>query len=152
MHRAHHSSNSEGSAVRYVSGGTVCFFLMIRRPPRSTLFPYTTLFRSTDIQPGFGDDARSERGECSRRGCAGRVGEHAWTVEPCVSHYAVERPAAFFSADRGVESGDRERQVGPITRAERVGFGVRRPDGGSDGEESRGGTTGITVGWGSCGF
>src|SRR3712207_8224358 len=24
------------------------FFLMIRRPPRSTLFPYTTLFRSTD--------------------------------------------------------------------------------------------------------
>src|SRR2546422_4504741 len=27
--------------------GSVCFFfLMIRRPPRSTLFPYTTLFRS----------------------------------------------------------------------------------------------------------
>ena len=25
------------------------FFLMIRRPPRSTLFPYTTLFRSFDI-------------------------------------------------------------------------------------------------------
>src|SRR3989442_7905869 len=27
------------------------FFLMIRRPPRSTLFPYTTLFRSIDIVP-----------------------------------------------------------------------------------------------------
>src|ERR1043166_10021874 len=31
------------------------FFLMIRRPPRSTLFPYTTLFRSTlarlDVEP-----------------------------------------------------------------------------------------------------
>src|SRR6476660_10126573 len=26
----------------------VFFFLMIRRPPRSTLFPYTTLFRSDD--------------------------------------------------------------------------------------------------------
>src|SRR2546430_13029110 len=25
------------------------FFLMIRRPPRSTLFPYTTLFRSLDL-------------------------------------------------------------------------------------------------------
>src|SRR3712207_8675659 len=25
----------------------IMFFLMIRRPPRSTLFPYTTLFRST---------------------------------------------------------------------------------------------------------
>src|ERR1039457_2256503 len=27
------------------------FFLMIRRPPRSTLFPYTTLFRSWYSQP-----------------------------------------------------------------------------------------------------
>src|SRR3712207_8713664 len=27
------------------------FFLMIRRPPRSTLFPYTTLFRSDEIAP-----------------------------------------------------------------------------------------------------
>src|SRR4051812_49972093 len=26
------------------------FFLMIRRPPRSTLFPYTTLFRSREIE------------------------------------------------------------------------------------------------------
>src|ERR1039457_7499805 len=36
--------------ANYGSAGTrsaVCvFFLMIRRPPRSTLFPYTTLFRS----------------------------------------------------------------------------------------------------------
>src|SRR2546426_12103770 len=30
------------------------FFLMIRRPPRSTLFPYTTLFRS-QRQPEVGD-------------------------------------------------------------------------------------------------
>src|SRR5688572_31965004 len=28
------------------------FFLMIRRPPRSTLFPYTTLFRSTSSISG----------------------------------------------------------------------------------------------------
>src|SRR5688572_31334002 len=28
----------------------VCSFLMIRRPPRSTLFPYTTLFRSEGVQ------------------------------------------------------------------------------------------------------
>src|SRR2546426_5238489 len=28
------------------------FFLMIRRPPRSTLFPYTTLFRSGAAVPG----------------------------------------------------------------------------------------------------
>src|SRR2546430_10080186 len=32
---------------RLVDFGTICFFfLLIRRPPRSTLFPYTTLFRS----------------------------------------------------------------------------------------------------------
>src|SRR3989442_16011533 len=30
------------------------FFLMIRRPPRSTLFPYTTLFRSPQPAPGAG--------------------------------------------------------------------------------------------------
>src|SRR5256885_7389129 len=29
---------------------------MIRRPPRSTLFPYTTLFRSVEVQQGLLDD------------------------------------------------------------------------------------------------
>src|SRR5258708_27391413 len=32
---------------------TILFFLMIRRPPRSTLFPYTTLFRSRGNMPPF---------------------------------------------------------------------------------------------------
>src|SRR5262245_66200227 len=31
---------------------SLLFFLMIRRPPRSTLFPYTTLFRSLDDLAG----------------------------------------------------------------------------------------------------
>src|SRR3712207_6851980 len=31
----------------------VFFFLMIRRPPRSTLFPYTTLFRSKTYIPSL---------------------------------------------------------------------------------------------------
>src|SRR3712207_7564577 len=43
--------------------GIMCFFLMIRRPPRSTLFPYTTLFRSEDVE-----QARVLR---SQLGCAG---------------------------------------------------------------------------------
>src|SRR5438874_10263028 len=34
--------------VANVSDFFFFFFLMIRRPPRSTLFPYTTLFRSLD--------------------------------------------------------------------------------------------------------
>src|ERR1043166_9981041 len=33
------------------------FFLMIRRPPRSTLFPYTTLFRSGAAEPDLLDRA-----------------------------------------------------------------------------------------------
>src|SRR5690349_22372173 len=34
------------------------FFLMIRRPPRSTLFPYTTLFRSPRWPPAAGPPTR----------------------------------------------------------------------------------------------
>src|SRR5688572_32260682 len=42
------------------------FFLMIRRPPRSTLFPYTTLFRSEarlvkDIQPRFNVELKDDK-------------------------------------------------------------------------------------------
>src|SRR6266478_8810006 len=33
--------------------GYFFFFLMLRRPPRSTLFPYTTLFRSNTPQVWF---------------------------------------------------------------------------------------------------
>src|SRR5471030_3473716 len=40
------------------------FFLMIRRPPRSTLFPYTTLFRSDPRLPrGARDDPGARRGD-----------------------------------------------------------------------------------------
>src|SRR5256884_8029095 len=52
----------------------IFFFLMIRRPPRSTLFPYTTLFRSkrahqgirsTDRKNGQGDLPRSRAAQTS---------------------------------------------------------------------------------------
>src|SRR2546430_12848128 len=36
---------------------------MIRRPPRSTLFPYTTLFRSVALQDQPGGRTRREKGE-----------------------------------------------------------------------------------------
>src|SRR5260370_39249045 len=39
------------------------FFLMIRRPPRSTLFPYTTLFRSLDAGQGIFSKFTSKRGD-----------------------------------------------------------------------------------------
>src|SRR2546429_9062040 len=44
------------------------FFLMIRRPPRSTLFPYTTLFRSAEPVAGAAHDERREHQHGSRKG------------------------------------------------------------------------------------
>src|SRR5258708_29761553 len=43
------------------------FFLMIRRPPRSTLFPYTTLFRSTpSTKSDVGHDLNIDLAEAGR--------------------------------------------------------------------------------------
>src|ERR1041384_8432961 len=46
------------------------FFLMIRRPPRSTLFPYTTLFRSPNTWPAICP------AQCRRRAANWRSEEH----------------------------------------------------------------------------
>src|SRR6202030_4628466 len=50
-----HTMGSDSFISIYLSCSLLCccfffFFLMIRRPPRSTLFPYTTLFRSSPIR------------------------------------------------------------------------------------------------------
>src|SRR5688572_31453097 len=45
------------------------FFLMIRRPPRSTLFPYTTLFRSEHIRAAA---AGRDREQAVPRAAVGR--------------------------------------------------------------------------------
>src|SRR5258708_25758002 len=58
------------------------FFLMIRRPPRSTLFPYTTLFRSRPRRrprprPRRRPSSRPDlRAGCGRRRSARRSEEH----------------------------------------------------------------------------
>src|SRR3712207_7284918 len=49
------------------------FFLMIRRPPRSTLFPYTTLFRSRRAPEGSGNGGDPARGGALDGGWQGRV-------------------------------------------------------------------------------
>src|SRR5471030_3514588 len=51
------------------------FFLMIRRPPRSTLFPYTTLFRSailTALARGLSNEA---------------IGKELWVAEQTVKFH-----------------------------------------------------------------
>src|SRR2546430_12173148 len=60
------------------------FFLMIRRPPRSTLFPYTTLFRSPLMKEVFRELAEPAQfgsafgleGHSRRKGRARRSEEH----------------------------------------------------------------------------
>src|SRR2546426_8173748 len=66
------------------------FFLMIRRPPRSTLFPYTTLFRSGSTRGGTRSPTRSRRsGSSSTRSTstaifASRSEEHTSELQsPC---------------------------------------------------------------------
>src|SRR3712207_8970537 len=64
------------------------FFLMIRRPPRSTLFPYTTLFRSA-------------RGAVATR--RARVASEAspssrWRGDPASAEYVTAAPAAAGAA------------------------------------------------------
>src|SRR2546422_8377879 len=53
------------------------FFLMIRRPPRSTLFPYTTLFRSCRY-PRCGQSRRWSR----RSRCTCRSSARSWRPAP----------------------------------------------------------------------
>src|SRR6266852_6843689 len=52
------------------------FFLMIRRPPRSTLFPYTTLFRSKAGRRQGGEHSRRCEANLSR--CRFWGGQHGY--------------------------------------------------------------------------
>src|SRR2546422_5509496 len=69
---------------------------MIRRPPRSTLFPYTTLFRSRlRAQPGG-----------RRRGRAGRVaraapGPRSLRRQVVAAHVAVDRKSTRLNSSHG---------------------------------------------------
>src|SRR5436305_11136747 len=52
------------------------FFLMIRRPPRSTLFPYTTLFRSATPRPRAAQAAAPSSSPRPSAGIRRRSEEH----------------------------------------------------------------------------
>src|SRR2546422_9952671 len=74
------------------------FFLMIRRPPRSTLFPYTTLFRST-LSRNYTLGIELGRGKSLEQSLAGRasVAEGVSTARSAVAlgeRHGVELPIA----------------------------------------------------------
>src|SRR5438874_9782237 len=52
---------------------TLFFFLIIRRPPRSTLFPYTTLFRSASALFAGGSRSNMRSPRLRSRPAPGRV-------------------------------------------------------------------------------
>src|SRR3989441_9294009 len=71
---------------------------MIRRPPRSTLFPYTTLFRSQDLRPGRhfpGLDGAIVRN-------AGRGSQQPLAIRP-EGDRGVERPSLVHQHARSEE-------------------------------------------------
>src|SRR5256885_12713372 len=69
--------------------GIFFFFLMIRRPPRSTLFPYTTLFRSQLSEP------------------RGRP-PPTIAIDACLGERTDGRPHGFGEGNDGLAAGDRK--------------------------------------------
>src|SRR5256885_12171887 len=101
------------------------FFLMIRRPPRSTLFPYTTLFRSANDGAVEGQDGGqafdAELGQ--RAACAGqgRSEEHTSELQsPCnlVCRLLLEKtPTRITSPRRRRTARARRKRCGSRLRA-----------------------------------
>src|SRR5215510_15384398 len=66
------------------------FFLMIRRPPTSTLFPYTTLFRSSAHAPGSrSPQAPPRTPPGGQRTCSGAGAEDRKSTRLNSSHVAI---------------------------------------------------------------
>src|SRR5260370_20975629 len=63
---------------------------MIRRPPRSTLFPYTTLSRSHEQLPAFGDATRIAHGRIGGQRRRAERGERGAVIDRLFCHQ-VER-------------------------------------------------------------
>src|SRR2546426_2583265 len=83
-------TSTDHSSANVVADIYVFFFLMIRRPPRSTLFPYTTLFRSVEPRaqggrrPGGAGDPGPDPAAPARQRVPGRSEEHTSELQsPC---------------------------------------------------------------------
>src|SRR2546430_10008138 len=75
---------------------------MIRRPPRSTLFPYTTLFRSSCRR----ENCFCQRENCLRNpaDCSGSPAKHCESKELCVGAQNVVNPIRKSERKWGLES------------------------------------------------
>src|SRR5260221_7653504 len=73
------------------------FFLMIRRPPRSTLFPYTTLFRSSPW-------AAPVRGRATVAGPSTRPGSDRKRTRLNSSHPVISDAAFYFKKNNTTQN------------------------------------------------
>src|SRR5258708_32038625 len=79
---------------------------MIRRPPRSTLFPYTTLFRSNCVRPRWSAEALRrtvsaiwERGDLEGRATTQRYGRSDCDTPACHASRSEEHTSELQSPD-----------------------------------------------------
>src|SRR2546421_2179777 len=97
------------------------FFLMIRRPPRSTLFPYTTLFRSTGVDP-------SEKSLAAARAHAARSGlsvdYRLATAEDLASCNFTDPFDLVFAVDVLEHVDDRDRTLAGVAQVLAPGGGL----------------------------
>src|SRR3712207_7492202 len=80
---------------------------MIRRPPRSTLFPYTTLFRSRRVTRSLGRLGGQGLRRCRRSGQGSWLKERVIVVEHFVLNEA-ERPPGYGIIAADVVTADRK--------------------------------------------
>src|SRR5690348_18259808 len=90
------------------------FFLMLRRPPRSTLFPYTTLFRSVrlGVNPKYAD--QMVRGSVVMPAGTGKTKRVLVIAKPDKAKEALEAGADFAGRDR------KSTRLTPVTRPSRM--------------------------------
>src|SRR2546425_12903351 len=83
---------------------------MIRRPPRSTLFPYTTLFRSAfELIEGFNSDSHDQKDflvSLLVRGGGLEPPHHRWRQDLNLVRLPISPPAQVINKNSGVACGD----------------------------------------------
>src|SRR6266700_3318814 len=108
------------------------FFLMIRRPPRSTLFPYTTLFRSPTPGSRSAPPSRTARrgGVPRRRSSEEHTSELQSRENPVCRHLLEKKKKSHCESSGGADAiGTREQDDGtaePLPRADVDEDGLRR--------------------------
>src|SRR5947208_12618598 len=101
------------------------FFLLTRRPPRSTLFPYTTLFRSQPARAG--ERPALERGDdAGRRRRRRRPASSDRKSTRLNSSHQIISYAVFCLKKKKQDTLNNKLGQRPLTKDERTNYGYRR--------------------------